>query len=162
MSQPEYLTREIAAQRLGISERRVLDLAARGLIARKSIRDDRTGQKMYIYPAKDVDPSQQLHPPASPPLAARRVALLPTRHMQAAELHTQSMPYNPAPAAQLPRWLTVPQASVYIGLPAGYLRRLIREGQLPAIDLGKSAIGGRWRVSRKDLAAIQGDIHRKP
>jgi excisionase family DNA binding protein len=71
------------------------------------------------------------------------------------------MPYNPEPAAQLPRWLTLQQASVYIGLPVGYLRRLIREGTLPAIDLGKSAIG-RWRVSRKDLAGIQGAIHRKP
>jgi hypothetical protein len=141
MSSSEYLTREIAAQRLGISERRLLDLASRGRIARKSIRDPRSGQKMYVYAAKDIG---QYHD-----------ALLRTRYTQAAGPPTQSMPQT-LPAGPLPQWLALPQAEEYSGLPAPYLRRLIKEGKLPAIDLGKDATGGRWRVSRKDLAGIRG------
>ena len=50
-----------------------------------------------------------------------------------------------AAAAGREVWLTIPEASVHTGLPDAYLRRLIHEGKLKAIQ------SGAWYVRRRDL-----------
>jgi excisionase family DNA binding protein len=52
-------------------------------------------------------------------------------------------------------WLTLAEAEDYIRLPASYLLYMIECNELPARDVGIRA-GGRWRVKRSDLDAIQG------
>jgi excisionase family DNA binding protein len=44
-------------------------------------------------------------------------------------------------------FLRIPEAAEYIGLPEGYLRRLIREKKLAAITEGVRG----WRIRRQDL-----------
>jgi excisionase family DNA binding protein len=60
----------------------------------------------------------------------------------------------PIPAATRPTlFLTIEEAAVVSGLSAPYLRRAIRDGQLPA--LFKERRDWRtWRIRRKDLEAL--------
>lgn len=64
------------------------------------------------------------------------------------------------------KWISLEEASQYIGLPRAALRRRILTGKLPAIKVdpapgvGKTAqIGDCWRVKVSDLQAIEGDIY---
>jgi len=52
-------------------------------------------------------------------------------------------------------FLTIAEAADYIRLPASWLLAGIKSGDLPAIDAGVRE-GGRWRVKRRDLDAIEG------
>lgn len=61
-------------------------------------------------------------------------------------------------------WLKVDEAALSTGLPATAILCMIEAGKLPAIDLdngqsrkGGGRVGGRYRVSRKDLDALQGE-----
>lgn len=150
MPNSEYLTKQIAASRLAISERRLLDLAARGVIARKYITDNRSGQQMSVFATRDLERYEKEHPRSLAPSSA---SSLHTRPMQI----VRRLP-TPPPPPRLPLFVTLPQAAEWIGLPVGYLRRQIRSGQLPAIDVGRHAPGGRWRISRRDLSRMQGTI----
>ena len=149
MSQPAYLTRKLAAQRLGISERRLLELAQHGEILREFVKDPNTHQKTSLFPVAGIESY----------LAARRrsngtpaAAAVPQPAIApAAMLHTQPM----QPQAL---WLTLAQAAEYSGLPVAYLRQRIRSGWLRALNVGGKAKGGRWRVSRKALNAIEGTL----
>lgn len=52
-------------------------------------------------------------------------------------------------------WLTLDECAEVTGLPASLVHSLIASGALPALDVGIRA-GGKWRVKRTDLDAIQG------
>src|SRR4030095_1677130 len=52
---PEYVTKELAAKRLGLSVRRVLELSARGLLKRRTVRDPVTKRRQTVFLAADLD-----------------------------------------------------------------------------------------------------------
>lgn len=144
----EYLTKEVAEKRSGRSVRRLLELAARGLIRKKIIRDPKNANReLALFHARDIallklGMLDQVQPPAP-------------KQLQVAAPVRQAATAPPAPAA--PRlWLTIAEAAEYSGLPASFLIRLIGGGKLAALDVGNRK-GGRWRIAKRDLEAIKGD-----
>jgi excisionase family DNA binding protein len=63
------------------------------------------------------------------------------------------------PAVPLERriFLTLTESAELSGLPAGFLRRLIRDGKLKAIRAGS-----RWRIPRVELEALAGKLTSTP
>lgn len=53
-SAPEYITKQIAAQMLGLSVRRVLELSQSGAIKRRQVTDPVTKRRQTVLLAKDV------------------------------------------------------------------------------------------------------------
>jgi hypothetical protein len=51
---PEYVSKVIAAARLGLSIRRVLELSARGLLKRDTVRDPVTERRRTVFLAADL------------------------------------------------------------------------------------------------------------
>lgn len=134
-----YVSKEIAAQRLGLSIRRVLELSDQGQITRSKLMNHETGRRQVALLESDVD-------------------RLYTQRQGVAVLPPQSATENKAPAtaALLSQpWITLEDAETYTGLPASFLQSLIDEGTLPACNVGVRP-GGRWRVKKGDLDAIEG------
>jgi excisionase family DNA binding protein len=90
--------------------------------------------------------------PPAPRMADATAAILAQLLDRMAPPQLTSAVTNEAPL----RWITLDEAEQYLGLPATVLRDLIEDGILPAIDVGIRA-GGRWRVKRADLDAIEGE-----
>jgi len=146
--QTEYLTKDDAAKRSGRSVRRLLELASRGQLRKRIIRDAKNGNRaLTLFHAGDIAALADGEAPhgalqISGPV--RPIAALP----QGEEL------------AKAPRlWLTLAEAADYSGLPASYLLAQIGEKKLPALDVGVRP-GGRWRISRHDLKAISAEVAR--
>ena len=151
MTKPEYISKRRAAEALGISPRRLLELSQSGQIRRHYHNDPQTRRRAAFFARPDVERLAatriQAAPQSAAPLAIPGGTLRPAS--QAIAL--------PAPAAPARPWLTVDEAADYTGLPASFLARLITGGKLPALDIGRCGrSGGRWRVNRRDLDAIKG------
>jgi excisionase family DNA binding protein len=148
---PEFISKEIAAQRLGLSVRRVLELSANGAMRRRQVTDPVTKRRQTVFSAAEVhravmDGKQRLVAYRG---GAGEVAALPP---------VQALP-APSPAPDRP-WLTVDEAADYSGLPGTYLLRMIEERRLGALDVGVRP-GGRYRIARRDVDAIKAPIPRK-
>lgn len=145
----EYVSKEIAAKRLGLSVRRVLELSARGILKRRTVVDPITKRKQTVFLAADVDRVID---------GQRRVVAY---RVGAGEV--AALPPPPAPSAPPPpntTWLTLEEAAVYTGLPVSYIQKQIDDGCLNAVDVGVRP-GGRFRVARRDLDTITGSRHGK-
>jgi excisionase family DNA binding protein len=147
MSKPEYISKRRAAEALGISPRRLLELSQSGQIRRHYHNDPQTRRRAAFFARPDVER-----------LAAERIQAAPqsatTLAIPGGTLRPSSQAIAlPAPAAR--PWLPVDEAADYTGLPASFLTGMIAAGQLAALDVGVRA-GGRWRVNRRDLDAIKG------
>ena len=132
---PEYLTKEIAAKRLGLSVRRVLELRTDGKIRSSRQIDPATEREQVVLLASDVN--RLVTDAANVRLAREKLALPPTE--------------APAPRP----WMTAAEAADYSGLPAGFLVRAIETGELAALDVGVRP-GGKYRIRRVDLDALSG------
>ena len=148
---PEFISKEIAAQTLGLSVRRVLELSAHGAMKRRQVMDPVTKRRQTVFLAADIrravmDGKQRLVAYRGD---AGEVAALPP---------VQAIP-APSPAPDRP-WLTVDEAAQYSGLPASFLLSLIEERRLGALDVGVRP-GGRYRVARRDVDAIKAPASRK-
>lgn len=137
---PAFLDKALAAQRLGLSVRRVLELSNIGKLGRKRVINHQTGRHQVVISAADVERM----------LAEQRAA--PAPDSQALALRA------PEPPAVLKLWLTLEQAEDYSGLPASVLLMLIHYGDLRARDVGVRP-GGRWRVRKVDLDALEGEVY---
>lgn len=143
---PEYITKELAVKRSGRSGRRLLELAAEGRLRKKILRDPRNGNREYsVFHSGDIAALRQVARGESMPApTALQVSVPP--------------PPPAAPPAALPHreelrpWLTLAQAADYSGLPESFLRRLVKSGKLPALEVGDSH--GHWRIARRDLDAL--------
>lgn len=137
ISTPEqYLSKELAAKRLNMSVRRIMELSQNGRLERFKRPDPVTGRETTIFAVADVERLKD-------ELTPKALAVVPT-----------------PPRAVTPvlrPWLTLAEAAEYSGLPAAILRDLIEGGKLRALDVGVRP-GGRYRVRRADLDGIQGDI----
>jgi excisionase family DNA binding protein len=140
----EYVSKEIAAKRIGLSVRRVLELSQRGLLKRRTVRDPVTKRRQTVFREEDVD---RIVTEGNRRLTAYRggageVAALPP-------FQAVSAP----PVAPDRPWLTINEAANYSGLPASFLLRIIGKQRLRALDVGVRP-GGRYRVAKRDLDAI--------
>jgi len=142
-----YITKEIAAQRSGRSVRRLLELANRGSIRKRIVKDETNGNRaLAVFHAGDIAAlARGENPPAtslqiSGPVGP--VATLP----QGEETANHAAPRL---------WLTIAEAADYSGLPASFLLHMITCKKLLALDVGPRP-GGRWRIARRDLEAFAG------
>jgi excisionase family DNA binding protein len=149
---PEFVSKEIAAKRLRLSVRRVLELSERGLLKRRSVIDPVTKRRQTVFLAADVDRFVVE--------GQRRVVAYRGNAVGAGVVAALPPPSPAVTAAPLPErpWLTLEEASVYSGLPVSYLQKQIDDGCLAAIDVGVRP-GGRYRVSRRDLDLITATRH---
>lgn len=150
MAKPEYISKRRAAEALGISPRRLLELSQSGQIRRHYHNDPQTRRRAAFFARPDVER-----------LAAERIQAAPQSAASLAigggTLRPRSQPIAlPAPEAPARPWLTVDEAAEYTGLPASFLAAMIAGGKLAALDVGVRA-GGRWRVNRRDLEGIGGE-----
>ena len=154
MTKPEYISKQLAAEALGLSPRRLLEISQTGQIKRRYARDPVTKRRQAIFRAADVAR-------LADEIASRKCAVRPEaaeRSESAALSHIRTAPSAP-PQIEAPScaWLTIDEAAEYTGLPASFLARLITGGKLPALDIGRCGrSGGRWRVNRRDLDGIKG------
>ena len=155
MTKPEYISKQLAAEALGLSPRRLLEISQTGQIKRRYARDPVTKRRQAIFRAADVAR-------LADEIASRKCAVRPEaaeRSESAALSHIRTVP--PAlPQLERPArpWLTVDEAADYTGLPASFLSSMITGGKLAALDIGswRRKVGGRLRVNRRDLDGIKG------
>lgn len=171
MTKQSYLTKTVAAKRLGISPRRLVELAAAGQINRH-YNNGPNGRRIALFDEVEVDELLQNRIDAVPvaagaPGAGKTAALVPMRYLEAitAQLNEPVRKLEPvfqAVASQInptkkngcdALWLTPAEAAEYSGLPASFLVSMIEAKKLPALDVGVRK-GGRWRISRRDVDAI--------
>jgi hypothetical protein len=147
---PEWVDKHEAAKRLGKSPSRVLGIAAEGLIQTKSGVDPKSGQRITLLHAGDIE---RLCYERDHPVTKAVVNLPAPIHSPAPEVRAAT--YDPH---CWPCWLTLHQAAEYSGMTKRWL--LLRAeasiadgigGAAGIRDLGKHAPGGRWRFHRGDL-----------
>jgi predicted DNA-binding transcriptional regulator AlpA len=169
--QPEYIGKSEAAQRLKISERTVLGLAAKGKIrSKKQLDPDSRNQMVTLLNAADVerygferDNPQQVEPVKNgldvTPRGLTRQAILQVYKDRFLDDD------NPQPGPigrDASPWLNLEQSAAYTGLPEPVIDRLIEAGRIPVIDTwpkdrkGGGLPGGRYRINRRDLDALEG------
>ena len=147
---PEYVSKQIAAERLGLSVRRVLELSLSGAIKRRQVLDPVTKRRQTVFAAQDIQRA-----------VAEGKRLVPVRGAAGEVAAVPPVQATPAPLQVSDRpWLTVEEAADYSGLPASFLLGMVEGGRLPALDVGVRP-GGRYRIARRDVDAIQASTIRK-
>ena len=159
-TQSEYINKDLAASRSGLSVRRLLELAARGTIRKRHVRDPKSKRQIAVFDARDIAMIKAGGSPAIIDGQKRLTAatgFIPLRSVAAVPQPSPASEIHPTPE---PRpWMTAAEAADYSGLPASFLVRFIEAGKLPALDVGVRP-GGRWRISKRDLDAIAGKHHK--
>jgi len=156
---PAYLTKDVAARISGRSQRRLLEMAAKGQITKLIVPDHNNNDRpIAVFLQSDIEALAKI------PFGGRRAfaAMQPgTAATPVVEGNRSIAIIRPKPSGvpALPQtgavrlWLTLAEAADYTGLPESWLAARIAAGKLPALDVGVRP-GGRHRVSRKDLDAI--------
>ena len=171
----EFIGKDEAAQRLGISVRSFQALVASGKIERKLERDPATNQNVARYRAGDVErvAYQRQHPEESPQPAQGTADMAPQSPARGQNGHilTELLRHfalaTPSASSFQPHhkaWLTLEEAAEYCGLSRGLLLRLVRRGKLPAFQdqpiklpgEKRAKAGSSWRVCRRDLDSLRG------
>ena len=198
-TEAEWLTKQQAAERLGLGVRRTLGMAADKTLKTRKVRDPATHQWSVRFHARDIERYLELRrqeAEAQPILEAARTAvedgLRPSPEAAAAleEIPTKKILEDPTgvdgtyltrilaitkeiadtqaagaaivaalerrmPSAPLspenPLYLSIERAAACSGLGIEYVRRLIKEGRLPARKIGPR---GGWVVRASDIAEI--------
>jgi hypothetical protein len=150
----EYLSKAVAAERLGLSVRRLMELADQRGVPKYRQFDPQTRRQAATFASADIARLKAEWAPKIAPAAAippsKSAAVVPAAAA------------TPSPVQNGPRpWLDIAQASQYSGLPAAAIRDLIRRGKLRALDVGVRP-GGRYRVKLSDLSALEGDLFDLP
>lgn len=142
-----WLNKQEAAQRLGVSERTLDRMADKGPERRMRARPgrkpepvfnpedvERLASKAFVVPAALV-PSEELATRQGPP---------PVLQMLLSVIQSLATTSHAKPQAAL--FLTLDEAAEYSGLSKSFLRRVVREGQIPSVKDGL-----RTKISRHDL-----------
>jgi len=125
----------------------VLELSARGVLKRRTVRDPGTKRRQTVFRADDVA--------AVIDGQKRLVALRAGAGEVAAPPPLPAIPAPPVPHDR--PWLTLDEAAEYSGLPASYLLQMVGDRRLAALDVGVRP-GGRFRISRRAIDAIEAPI----
>lgn len=135
-----------------ISERRVLEYTESGAL-RSALQRGKSGQQEVMVSRSDV---LRLKEERENPAALPAIPREPKPKLLVGPAPATAS--QPASAAHSRAWLTLAEAEDYTGLPETWLATSIDAGNLPALNVGVRP-GGRWRVKRTDLDAIQGNAH---
>jgi len=156
---PGWLTRKQAAERLNLSPSRIAALNGGanpkpGEIHTSGQKSPYSGQNCTLYHAGDVErlAFERENPAEVSRVPVPLVAPLVPLHNP----HPAYDSWSPQVMSNPNLWLTVDQAAKVCGLPASIIQKLVESGKLPALDCGPRP-GGRWRVKRTDLDALEGD-----
>jgi excisionase family DNA binding protein len=151
------LPKQVAADLLSLSVRRLMELSEHGKFTRHRAFDPETKREACMFDAAEIQAAQESREydarPAPVPSAA--VAVQSRTAAVAVRPRLPLDEYDIDAPAVLRPWLTLAEAAAYSGLPASYLRELIGTLELKARNVGPRP-GGRWRVRRLDLDAIAG------
>jgi len=162
---PILLTVAAASAAVGLSSRRLQQMAKAGEIASFREIDPETKRRVIMFDAVLISrlaESRKMRAEAMPaPVSADAAALDPRNETGVSANTEKSAKVALAPrfalAASPAAWLTLEAAAAHTGLSVRLLARLVAEGGLPALDEGKShGAWGRWRVKRADLDALAG------
>ena len=160
--QVDLLTKELAAEQLGMSVRRIMELSAEGKPKRHRATDPATRREAVMFAADEIKRMREEAAGAPVPNTLARVARRLGIEAPAASAEAAAPAEFSDGRSPDQRWITIDEAVEYIGLPASAIRQLIESGRLRAIDVGVRP-GGHLRVSWRDLNAIEGDDHgRRP
>jgi hypothetical protein len=172
----EWLNKHEASKVLEMSTRSVLLMAKNGQIQSKRQMDPESRQLVVMLHAGDVERVryERLHPEEKAVQPAQggqgsAVTQLATLPKKAGELVELARAFAAIGARQAPpanQWLTLDQASQERGLSRELLLRLIHQGKLPALKdepikgegAKRAKAGSSWRVCRRDLDALQGEV----
>jgi hypothetical protein len=165
----EWLTKQEAAEQLGLGVRRTLDLAHNGALKTERVRDPLTHQWTVRFHARDIERYLELRrTPAEARSQLERVratvedGLRPSPEAAAALEPVPALPHpEAAPAISPATWLTLAEAAgIAGGLAALDLLDMIQAGHLPAwLARGtreKHGLIDRYRVKRTDLETLAG------
>jgi len=149
-SRREYLNKALAARRSGLSVRRLLELAQKGVIRKHHVRDPESKRTIAVFPVEDLDRLKA---------SDQTLAVLQSSRSGAALQQLNAASGIVPTLSEIPRaWLTAAEAAGYSGLPESFLVELVKRGKLAALDVGIRP-GGRWRIARRELDALEGDRH---
>jgi hypothetical protein len=144
---PDWLTKQEAAKIIGCSIRSVERLVEKGAIKQKFLRVTNRRPIAVLDPAGVDKAKQQTLEKMPPAITEEMTALLP-RVVQPDLLTTLSHSLAAIQGKELKMFLTLDEASALTGLTVGRLKRLRKEGKLPAI------VDGEIKVRRTDLLRL--------
>jgi excisionase family DNA binding protein len=159
MAQVEWLSREDAAKRLNLSERRVAELAKEGRLKRRFARGTR-GARVIEVDAGSVerfatDVQAGIRPERSAPM--RALARIKgdggESLVRLARAIAPKAPRAPLAPGGSALFMTIDETAEYSGIPRSVLTQWIKAGRLQALDVGPRP-GGRWRVRREAVNAL--------
>jgi len=156
-----WLTKEETARRLGVSERTLERMTAKGDGPAVKHRPRSGNRPEPLYSERDVEnmapqPRADVMRPGDPRLPRPAVPAVATARVDMAPLATAFealagaiLTRFPAPPPAVKQWLTPAEAAEYLGLSEGLIRRLIRAGRLPFARDGHS-----YKVSKASCDTI--------
>jgi len=173
----EWLTKQQAAETLGVSTKTIESFAAGGKLqsAKRSqigrppavvyhpadvtrLANERHANPAYVVPSSDAGAGAVVASPRTSPTASPSAS--PIQAMQERTVEDLRLALRLAveriqqdsgnPVALTDRvFLTVQEAAQLTGLPRTYLKELMREEKIPALKTGRG-----WRLRRRDLEAL--------
>lgn len=163
-----WLTRHEAAKRLKLSESRVFGMAEAGHIKTRKAKSPLSNQTVSLFSAGDIEriafsreqpeDAAKFGPPngtINVPATSQEPDTLTELFHKTGLLSVRGLPkLELQPDVRKP-WVTVGEAAEYTGLPFSTIMHLIKDLRLPVLDCGPRA-GGRFRVKRSDLDALEG------
>jgi len=166
----EWLNKRQAAARMGLQDRRVLQLADNETLRSKKERDPVSKQITTYVRADDVE--KYIQASAKPPRVEVQTIPRdagPTPPERGSWFEPETMAVVIAHIAKQlhpepPNWMDLDVAEQYCGLDRAHLQSAINKGELPARHCkpvrlpgeGRARDGSCWRVCRRDLDALQG------
>ncbi len=149
----EWIPKQEAAARLGISIRQIENLTSKGRIRKRKMPKaswEKTGR--VVYAAQDIDRIRQGGDAARTAAPGETTALAPVAPAVADPFAGLPQKLAALAAAFPPpgkTWLSLKEASAHSGLPARWLREAARAGKLRAQNVG--AKRERWMFPREGL-----------
>jgi hypothetical protein len=177
----EWLNKREASKVLEMSTRSVLLMAKTGQIQSKRQMDPESRQLVVMLHAGDVErvrydrqhPEERAVQPAQGGQGSgtAQLATLPKKASDLIDLArifaaTFTAAHQAPSAPSVNQWLTLEQSAQESSLSRELLLRLIHQGKLPALKDDpikgegekRAKAGSSWRVCRRDLDALQGEV----
>lgn len=180
-SRESWLTKQQAAQVLGVAEKTIDRMAKAGELHKEILKRPRQAPIVVFHPgdvnrAKAAREAQQSPAPfvmsekesgLSADVSGRPVSdvsrsmsevSVPWSDSWIRDMSTRLSNLSKIfPAEPTNLWLTLQEAADYSGLPAAVLVDFINSGRLPALDIGRRR-GGHWRIRKVDLRKLDAGV----
>lgn len=162
MNLGDWLTEPEAAKRLGISWRTLLRRVAKGEGPERQMRPRKGAKPEPVYNPRDVERmSAQRAVVVRPEMLPRperpmgqEIAVAPIFMAVLDRLAGALEKFAPPPAKpEVKAWMTPGEASAYLGLSEGLIRRLIRDGKLPRFREARGYVVAKVHLDNIDSMA---------